>query len=195
MPALLISHFFQVLHEGACDTVCTAPGRFPNNTRDDCRGYVMCLKGATSITHYNLVCPEQSVYSHIDSQCTNVTSYECFSNHTCRQEGNYINYLSNNCDSYIACIQDLNMIISARIVKCPEDMIFSASEGVCVNSTTHKCVHESPKIDEVSKVPETTEVQPKDSTDSPKNDATFIKSLSVFVLFLSVISHFNMFIQ
>ncbi|XP_041973357.1 protein PTCD3 homolog, mitochondrial-like [Aricia agestis] len=77
----------------------------------------MCLKGATSITHYNLVCPENTIYSHIDNQCTNVTSYQCYTNYTCSGVGNIVNDLDENCFTYISCVQDLSKIVSARLSK------------------------------------------------------------------------------
>ncbi|XP_041972656.1 uncharacterized protein LOC121728553 [Aricia agestis] len=150
MKFLGIAFIFLVIRQGACDAVCTEPGRFPSNTRDDCRGYMMCLKGATSITHYNLVCPENTIYSHIDNQCTNVTSYQCYTNYTCSGVGNIVNDLDENCFTYISCVQDLSKIVSARLVRCPGHMVFSATESVCVNSISYNCSRETPKVFEVS---------------------------------------------
>ncbi|CAH0721552.1 unnamed protein product, partial [Brenthis ino] len=116
-------------------------GRFPNNTHSDCRGYTMCLGGggATGFTNYNLLCPDQFIYSHLESQCTNVTSYQCLHEHDCTQDGDYPNPASKDCKSYIACVKDLNNIISARLISCAPDTIFSDTEKGCINETLFKC--------------------------------------------------------
>lgn len=127
---------------------CTTRGRFPNNMNTDCRGYTMCISGATSLTKYDLLCPEKTVYSHIENQCTNVTSYQCLPNHNCTLEGDYIDPSSEHCKSYIACVKDLNNITTARLIHCPPETIFSSQESICVNETLFKCefATESPNV-------------------------------------------------
>lgn len=131
-------------------TLCTARGRFPNNTNPDCRGYTMCLPGAgnATFTKYDLQCPEQTVYSHLESQCTNVTSYQCLPGYNCTQEGDYPDLSSTDCKSYISCFKDLNSTLAARLIDCPTHTVFSSLNKTCVNETLYKCnsVTENPII-------------------------------------------------
>lgn len=102
----------------------------------------MCLPGATaaaSFTKYDLLCPEQTVYSHLENQCTNVTNYQCLPGHNCTQEGDYPDLSSPGCKSYIACIKDLNSVYAARLVDCPPHTVFSTLNKTCVNETLYKC--------------------------------------------------------
>ncbi|OWR55444.1 hypothetical protein KGM_205657 [Danaus plexippus plexippus] len=68
------------------ESKCKTRGRFPDNSQPNCRGYTMCLSSTTS---YDLLCPENSTYSHLDKQCTNVTTYRCLLDYNCTKEGNY----------------------------------------------------------------------------------------------------------
>ncbi|CAH2092180.1 unnamed protein product [Euphydryas editha] len=142
-----------ILYHGTDSVMeCTTRGRFPNNMNSDCRGYTMCINGGAILTKYDLLCPEHTVYSHLENQCTNVTSYQCLPHHNCTLEGDYIDPSSEDCTSYIACVKDLNNITTARLVRCPPETIFSSQENICVNETLFMCefATESPKILQVS---------------------------------------------
>ncbi|CAH3993064.1 unnamed protein product [Pieris brassicae] len=115
-------------------TTCLVNGRFPNNSVADCRGFTMCLQGAAGFMEYNLVCPENSIFSHIDSQCTNITEYSCVSNYNCTQEESI---MSKNCTDYISCIKDLKGVFSARRFECPLNTIYNGS--ICVDRDFYQC--------------------------------------------------------
>lgn len=110
----------------------------------------MCLSSTTS---YDLLCPENSTYSHLDKQCTNVTTYRCLLDYNCTKEGNYA-LTDGNCTSYIACVNDLNNITNARLVVCPANKVFSEKNSSCVNETLLLCdpITEAPKIFQIDKI-------------------------------------------
>ncbi|XP_045764147.1 uncharacterized protein LOC123866542 isoform X2 [Maniola jurtina] len=140
-------------YEGTSEeTVCRTRGRLPNNLTPDCRGYTMCLMGAGGYAKFDLLCPENSIYSHLENQCTNVTSYQCLSDYNCTQEGNFVDPSSENCTSYIACVKDLRAITTARLITCQSNEVFSPRESMCVNETLYNCnlINEPPKVLEVS---------------------------------------------
>ncbi|XP_038213522.1 uncharacterized protein LOC119833543 [Zerene cesonia] len=116
---------------------CTQTGRFPNNSEPECRGFVMCLKGAAGFMQYNLVCPEHAIYSHIDNQCTNVTEYKCWPNYKCTKEENIVEPSNENCTSFISCVKDFNNTLLARLIECPVNMVFNGS--TCVEKDVYQC--------------------------------------------------------
>ncbi|CAG4941279.1 unnamed protein product [Colias eurytheme] len=116
---------------------CTQTGRFPNNLEPECRGFVMCLKGAAGFMQYNLICPEHSIFSHLDNQCTNVTEYKCWPNYNCTKEEDIIEPLNENCTSYISCVKDFNNIFTARLIDCPLNTVFNGS--MCVEKDVYQC--------------------------------------------------------
>lgn len=122
---------------------CTTRGRFPNDETDDCRGYTMCLMGGlTNFTQYKLLCPMGSVYSHLEQQCTNATNYKCYPTYNCTSTGNFAYLEKDDCSSYVACIQGLGNLGTARLIQCPQSMLFNPEVGVCVNSTEYACIRE-----------------------------------------------------
>lgn len=132
--------------------MCQTRGRFPNNENPECRGYTMCLIGANGYAKFDLFCPENSIYSHIDNQCTNISSYQCLPDYNCTREGNFVDPSSENCTSYVSCVKDLRNIITARLIFCQPDEVFSPTDAVCVNDTLYQCKlnTESPNILQVS---------------------------------------------
>ncbi|CAH2062950.1 unnamed protein product, partial [Iphiclides podalirius] len=62
--------FLYVLFPTTSTAQCTERGRFPNQL-EECRGYTMCISGATGFMEYNLTCPDTFIYSHIEQLCTN----------------------------------------------------------------------------------------------------------------------------
>ncbi|XP_063530831.1 uncharacterized protein LOC134741868 [Cydia strobilella] len=119
---------------------CSARGRFPNENVPNCQGYTMCLEGAPDVyTQIDLSCPDNFVYSHVDNQCTNVTSYQCYPEYNCISVGNFKGSKDMNCTMYVACVQGLNQLATARLIQCPADTLYSPVEGVCVNSTMFTC--------------------------------------------------------
>ncbi|XP_039746434.1 uncharacterized protein LOC120624135 [Pararge aegeria] len=148
----LLILFFNVYEGISVETVCQNRGRFPNNEDLDCRGYTMCLMGAGGYAKFDLLCPENSVYSHQENQCTNVTTYQCLPEYNCTQEGNFVYQSSENCTSYVTCVKDLRDIITARLISCEFNEVFSPSQMMCVNETLYKCNFktEPPKVLEVS---------------------------------------------
>ncbi|XP_028038056.1 uncharacterized protein LOC114248842 [Bombyx mandarina] len=127
---------------GLCESVsqtslCTARGRYPNNDVEDCRGYTMCLMGgANNFTQYRLTCPIGFVYSHKEQQCTNITSYSCHESYNCTSRGYFA---SESCTSYIACVEAINGLATARLVKCPMNTVFNPEDGLCVHVNSYKC--------------------------------------------------------
>ncbi|CAK1551947.1 unnamed protein product [Leptosia nina] len=117
-------------------STCLDTGKFPNNAEPDCRGFTMCLKGAAGFIQYSLVCPENSIFSHIDSQCSNITEYKCLPNYNCSQVDN-IPQPQNECTTYISCIIDLNNVFSARLITCPVNTVFNGS--LCVEKDLYLC--------------------------------------------------------
>nr|XP_026491542.1 uncharacterized protein LOC113397430 [Vanessa tameamea] len=168
-----------MLYYDTCSaTECTTRGRFPDNSNSDCRGFTMCLSTGANSMKYNVLCPEHSIYSHLESQCTNVTSYQCLPYHNCTLIGDYANPSSEDCSSYISCVKDLNNITTARLIRCPNDQIFSATENVCVNQTLLKCdiATESPKVLQVS-----VNNSPNISVNFPLNNSVYIFKRSLYV--------------
>ncbi|KAJ0179469.1 hypothetical protein K1T71_005181 [Dendrolimus kikuchii] len=117
---------------------CTDRGRYPSNEGSDCQGYTMCLiGGTTNFTQYNIKCPTGFIYSHLEQQCTNVTSYHCLPTYNCTNPGNLVNPDSENCTSYIACIEGISELVTARLIQCPLNTTFNPATGDCVND--YKC--------------------------------------------------------
>lgn len=98
----------------------------------------MCLLGGlTNFTQYKLMCPMGSVYSHLEAQCTNATNYKCYPTYNCSGIGNFANPETSDCASFVACIEGLGGIGTARLVECPPNMLFNST--VCVPSTEFNC--------------------------------------------------------
>lgn len=103
----------------------------------------MCLMGGlTNFTQYKLLCPLGSVYSHLEQQCTNATTYKCIPTYNCANTGNFANLEKTDCSSYVACIQGLGNLGTARLIECPQNMLFNPESGICVNSTEFACIHD-----------------------------------------------------
>ncbi|XP_063823238.1 uncharacterized protein LOC135073127 [Ostrinia nubilalis] len=121
---------------------CTAPGKYPNDHVGSCEGFTMCLiAGPGHFAQMNLTCPPGFIYNHVHSQCTNVTSYQCAPEYNCTDIGNFPNPYSDDCFSYIACVEGVNDFITARSIECLEGEIFDAVNGSCVmrNETLFRC--------------------------------------------------------
>lgn len=100
----------------------------------------MCLLGGiTNFTQYKLNCPQGSIYSHLEQQCTNATNYKCYPSFNCTVVGNFINPESENCSTYISCIQGMNDLATARLIQCPVDTIFNGTSGECVDKNLSTC--------------------------------------------------------
>lgn len=100
----------------------------------------MCLLGGlTNFTQYKLKCPMGSVYSHIEEQCTNATNYKCYPDFNCTGVGNFAVPETTDCSSYVACIEGLSNVGTARFVGCPENTLFNSTAGACVNATEFTC--------------------------------------------------------
>ncbi|XP_073966453.1 uncharacterized protein [Choristoneura fumiferana] len=162
-------------------SVCTARGRFPNDNVADCKGYTMCLSGAPGVyTQYDLSCPDTFIYSHIDNQCTNITSYQCYPQYNCSSLGDFRNENDLNCTTYIACIHGLNEIATARLVECPEGTLFSSLNGTCVNSTQVVCISDD-------KPPIILDPLPSQESKPKSNNAINLCSQYVLLIILLII--------
>ena len=163
---------------------CTARGRFPNDETAECRGYTMCLLGGlTNFTQYKLNCPMGSVYSHIEEQCTNATNYKCYPDFNCTGVGNFAVPESTDCTSYVACIEGLSNVGTARLVGCPSNTLFNATAGVCINSTVFNCPTPEINVNKgviVVKQPPTREGMP--GAASSNTNVSFMMLCSVIVL-------------
>lgn len=145
----------------------------------------MCLLGGlTNFTQYKLMCPMGSVYSHLDKQCTNATNYKCFPNFNCTGVGNFVVPDSTDCSSYVACIEGLGSVGTARVVRCPPNKLFDSTAGVCVNNTDFTCTTLKINVVEGVTVAETTTV-PEEVSDMPAGNAV-IATVS-FSMFYSII--------
>lgn len=121
---------------------CTGPGKFPNDQLGSCQGFTMCLiAGAGNFAQLNLTCPPGFIYNHVHSQCTNVTGYQCEPDYNCTNIGNFPNPFSDDCFSYIACVEGVNDMITARSIECQEGQIFVPLNGSCIfhNDTLFRC--------------------------------------------------------
>ncbi|KAJ2950630.1 hypothetical protein O0L34_g8886 [Tuta absoluta] len=143
---LLWIFLFAGLYTGV-NTECMVRGRFPNDITEDCRGYTTCIATATNTFYqYNLACPPSFVYNHFDSQCSNATGYYCLPSYNCTKIGNYQNPDSTDCMSYVSCIQGLDAL-TARLVDCPANTVYSPIEEFCVEDTAYTCPSATPKPD------------------------------------------------
>lgn len=140
-PIFIISYLLQICYRSVTKaSQCTDRGRYPSNEGNDCRGYIMCLiGGTTNFTQYKLTCPKGFIYSHLEQQCTNVTSYHCIPTYDCTSPGNFPNVDIKNCTSYIACVEGIDEMVTARLVQCPSNTVFNPGLETCINETEYKC--------------------------------------------------------
>lgn len=171
-------------------TECTTRGRFPNDESADCRGYTMCLLGGlTNFTQYKLMCPMGSVYSHLEGQCTNALNYKCFPNFNCTSVGNFAVPDSSDCSSYVACIESLSSVGTARVVGCPRNTLFNSTAGLCVNDTVFSCT--TPKLNHGVIVVEEPPTGRDEVVGDPTNNAvitnTSLSMIYTIILLLSML--------
>ncbi|XP_047989734.1 uncharacterized protein LOC125229017 [Leguminivora glycinivorella] len=169
-----------------CDVsegTCSARGRFPNENVPNCQGYTMCLQGAPGVyTQLDLNCPDNFVYSHIDNQCTNVTSYQCYPEYKCVSVGNFEGSKDKKCTMYVACVQGLNQLTTARLIQCPENTLFSPEQGACVSNTTFTCENEA-KPDVIDVMP-----SQESSNTSTNNALNLCSNYAVLIYLIAIVA-------
>ncbi|KAJ8727117.1 hypothetical protein PYW08_015514 [Mythimna loreyi] len=182
--------FFGFCHGRSKDTGCTTQGKFLNDESADCRGYTMCLlSGLTNFTQYKFMCPIGFVYNHLEEKCTKATNYKCIPNFKCTSVGNFAVPKITDCSSYIACIEGLGKISTARLVGCPSNTFFNSTAGICVNDTVFSCKTFKLNQDVIAIDPPTGGVDVPDETTSSRGAATYISLAMVYfiILLLSVL--------
>lgn len=136
----------KIILQGLCRGVskaadCKRAGKFPNDDLSNCRGFTTCTPIGTGIFYsYNLQCPANFTFNHIDKQCSNATGYRCFSDYNCTIGGNFDYSNNENCTSYVACVKGLSSIVTARLIDCPLGQLFSPAVGQCVAYEEYICL-------------------------------------------------------
>ncbi|RVE48939.1 hypothetical protein evm_006401 [Chilo suppressalis] len=144
---LRVSYIFLLLigvYKNTNAKQCSLPGKFPQDQVGDCSGYALCLIAGVGIyAQYNLTCPSGFIFNHELSLCTNETSYRCEPDFYCNETGRFPSPFSENRTAYIACVEGMNDIMTARSIECPSDYIFNPIVSTCIESID--IAHESPK--------------------------------------------------
>lgn len=121
---------------------CDRTGKYPNDELPNCRGFTTCTPiGMSNFYKYNLPCPETFIFNHFDNQCSNATGYRCFTDYNCTTIGNFEYLGSENCTSYLACVQGLTNVVTARLIDCTLDKVFNPDVGYCVARAEYTCPH------------------------------------------------------
>lgn len=123
-------------------TSCRERGKFPSDENHDCKGYVICLIGGiNNFTQYQLSCPQGSIYSHLEQQCTNATNYKCYPNFNCTSVNNFTTPGNADCGSksFISCIMGINEMATARLLECPLNTTFDSNLKMCIDERQSKC--------------------------------------------------------
>ncbi|XP_026747350.1 uncharacterized protein LOC113508481 [Trichoplusia ni] len=120
----------------AVNCTATGAGRHPDLADTTCKNYTLCIyvKASNTYLSYNTICPSITVFDPRISRCTSPENFECKVTpeikSPCTTEGFIPDPNTNNCSSYIECIE-INGNFSEWKYDCPKKTYYNPKTTFC----------------------------------------------------------------
>ncbi|KAJ8725147.1 hypothetical protein PYW07_016105 [Mythimna separata] len=122
---------------------CTSQGFFVDSESKNCTSYVECIQNEDgNYTQTVYTCPDNSLFNPNTTICD--FDYECptppkpppkphstNSTSICTSQGFFVDSGSNNCTTYVECIQNENGNYTETIYNCPENTRYNPDKSFC----------------------------------------------------------------